>query len=260
MNCSLKSFPSELFFTMESVRPSVSKRGRYCAASARRASLPRARVLCRPARAGRVGPLSAHRALRCSPATSSWSRPEHFWGWAGFGPAEKILLFRPKNSANDHPIGRIEPQLSDRAWAGLGLGRAARAFYSVKQLKTSFQAGIGPIFFAGFKIFAHARPVRSVDGPGADRTRTGLKMLWYIMETMRLSRTMSTAPVYFNNLRRLRVPLRLPVLCRRRHKQCGVATSRFASTAPKRLRCGLRPPQPQAEQQGNLVLLSHEHD
>jgi hypothetical protein len=28
--------------------------------------------------------------------------------------------------------------------AGLGLGRAARAFYSVKQLKTTFRAGLGP--------------------------------------------------------------------------------------------------------------------
>jgi hypothetical protein len=28
--------------------------------------------------------------------------------------------------------------------AGPGLGRAARTFYSVKQLKTAFRAGLGP--------------------------------------------------------------------------------------------------------------------
>jgi hypothetical protein len=49
---------------------------------------------------------------------------------------------------------------------GLGLGRAARAFYSVKQLKTTFRAGLGQKKnFAGFKISAHGRPVRFVGGP-----------------------------------------------------------------------------------------------
>jgi hypothetical protein len=63
-------------------------------------------------------------------------------------------------------------------WAGPGLGRAARAFYSVKQLKTTFRAGLGSKQFAGFKISAHARPVRFVGGPGTGRV--GLKMLRYM--------------------------------------------------------------------------------
>jgi hypothetical protein len=64
--------------------------------------------------------------------------------------------------------------------AGLGLGRAARAFYRVKQLKTAFRVGLRPKkFFAGFKISAHSRPVRFVGGPGAGRARAGLKMLRY---------------------------------------------------------------------------------
>jgi hypothetical protein len=57
--------------------------------------------------------------------------------------------------------------------AGPGLGRAARAFYSVKQLKTAFRTGLGPKKFTGFKIPAHARPVRFVGGPGAGRARVG---------------------------------------------------------------------------------------
>jgi hypothetical protein len=53
-----------------------------------------------------------------------------------------------------------------------GLGWAARAFYSVKQLKTTFRARLGPKKnFAGFKIFAHACPVRFVGEPGAGRVR-----------------------------------------------------------------------------------------
>jgi hypothetical protein len=57
---------------------------------------------------------------------------------------------------------------------GLGFGRAARVFYSVKQLKTAFRVGLGPkFFFAGFNISAHARSVRFVGGPGAGRTRAG---------------------------------------------------------------------------------------
>jgi hypothetical protein len=49
-----------------------------------------------------------------------------------------------KNPAHDHPTGRVGPQFSGRARAGPGLGRTARAFYSVKQLKTAFRAGLGP--------------------------------------------------------------------------------------------------------------------
>jgi hypothetical protein len=70
-----------------------------------------------------------------------------------------------------------------RARAGPGLGRAVRAFYSVKQLKTAFRAGLGPKKIAGFKISTHARPVRFVGGPGAGRAcepgRARLKMLRY---------------------------------------------------------------------------------
>jgi hypothetical protein len=69
--------------------------------------------------------------------------------------------------------------------AGLGLGRAARVFYNVKQLKTAFQTGLGPKkIFAGFKISTHARPVRFVDGPGTGRA--GLEMLKYTHETLYL--------------------------------------------------------------------------
>jgi hypothetical protein len=62
--------------------------------------------------------------------------------------------------------------------AGPGLGRAARTFYSVKELKTAFRARLGPKQnFAGFKISAHARPIKFVGGPGSGRA--GLKMLRY---------------------------------------------------------------------------------
>jgi hypothetical protein len=57
---------------------------------------------------------------------------------------------------------------------GPGLGWVARAFYSVKQLKTTFRAGLGSKKnFAGFKISAHARLVRFVGGPGAGQARAG---------------------------------------------------------------------------------------
>jgi hypothetical protein len=60
--------------------------------------------------------------------------------------------------------------------ARLGLGRVARPFYSVKQLKTTFRAGLGPKkVFAGFKTSAHARPVSFVGGSGAGRVETGSK-------------------------------------------------------------------------------------
>jgi hypothetical protein len=63
--------------------------------------------------------------------------------------------------------------------AGLGLRRAARVFYSVKQLKIAFRAGLGPKEIAGFKISAHARPVKFVGEPSTGRVsgpgRAGLK-------------------------------------------------------------------------------------
>jgi hypothetical protein len=102
-------------------------------------------------------------------------RPEHFSGRAGpgSGRAEKIsVIAGRKNPAHAHPTGRIGPQFSGWARAGPGLGRAARAFYSVKQLKTAFRDGLGPKKnFAGFKISAHGRPTRFVGGPGAGQAR-----------------------------------------------------------------------------------------
>jgi hypothetical protein len=94
----------------------------------------------------------------------------------GSGRAEKNSVISGRNNpAHDHPTGRIRPQFSGRARAGPGLGRAARVFYSVKQIKTTFRAGHGPKKFAGFKISAHARPVRFVGGPGAGRVGPGSK-------------------------------------------------------------------------------------
>jgi hypothetical protein len=60
------------------------------------------------------------------------TRPEHF-----MGRAEKILPM---------PIPWDVSGLNFRAMLGRGpeLGRAARAFYSVKELKTSFRAGLAP--------------------------------------------------------------------------------------------------------------------
>jgi hypothetical protein len=108
------------------------------------------------------------------------------FGPAGFESGSKKIsvISGRKNPAHDHLTGRVGPQFSGRARAGPGLGRAARTFYSVKQLKTAFRAGLGPKkFFAGFKISAHARPVRLMGGPGAGRAsgpgRAGLKMLRY---------------------------------------------------------------------------------
>jgi hypothetical protein len=52
---------------------------------------------------------------------------------------KKILLFRAE---------KILPMTIPLDASGLnfraGLGRAARVFYSVKQLKTAFRAGLGP--------------------------------------------------------------------------------------------------------------------
>jgi hypothetical protein len=87
--------------------------------------------------------------------------------------AEKnsVILDR-KNPAHDHPTVRVRTQFSGWARVGPGLGRSARAFYSVKQLKTAFLAGLGPKEnFVGFKISAHARPVRFVGGLGAGRAQ-----------------------------------------------------------------------------------------
>jgi hypothetical protein len=67
-------------------------------------------------------------------------------------------------------MGLVRPQFLGRAQVGPGLGRVACVFYSVKQLKTPFRIGLGPKnFFAGFKISAHARSVRFVNGLGAGR-------------------------------------------------------------------------------------------
>jgi hypothetical protein len=96
------------------------------------------------------------------------TRPEHFSGQAGL--QKNSAISGRKNPAHDHPTGRIGPQFSSRARAGPGLGRAARAFYSVKQLKTTFRTGLGSKKTAGFKISTHTRPVKSVGGSDADRT------------------------------------------------------------------------------------------
>jgi hypothetical protein len=80
-----------------------------------------------------------------------------------------------KNPVHAHPTGRIGPQFLSpaRAWAG------RRAFYSVKQLKTAFRAGLGPKKFRGLQDL-RPRPSSKVRGwawrgPG----RAGLKMLRY---------------------------------------------------------------------------------
>jgi hypothetical protein len=106
----------------------------------------------------------------------------------GLGRVKKNYVISGwKNPTHDHPTGRIKPQFSGWARAGPELGRAARTFYSVKQLKTAFRAGLGSKKkFTGFKISAHTRPVRFVCGPGAGRAwagsagRAGLKMLMYL--------------------------------------------------------------------------------
>jgi hypothetical protein len=96
--------------------------------------------------------------------------------WAFFGPGWKnFCYFEPKNHAHDRPTWRIGPQFSGRAQVEPGLGRATRAFYSIKQLKTAFRGKLGEKNFAGFKTSAHTRPVRFVGGPEAGRA--GLKML-----------------------------------------------------------------------------------
>jgi hypothetical protein len=73
------------------------------------------------------------------------NRPEHFSGWAGFEAELKkfFVISGRKNPTHDHPTGRVGPQFSGWARVGPGLGRAARAFYSVKQLKQHFGPGSG---------------------------------------------------------------------------------------------------------------------
>jgi hypothetical protein len=66
--------------------------------------------------------------------------------WVGL--KKNSVISGRKNPAHDHPTGRVGPQFSGRARAGPGLGRAACAFYSVKQLKIAFWAGLGPKKFS----------------------------------------------------------------------------------------------------------------
>jgi hypothetical protein len=124
-------------------------------------------------------PSAAQHWRRRESPSSSWSTlrvdRRNFSSRVGFERAEKIYVISgQKNPAHDHPTGRIRTQFSGWARAGPGLGRAAHAFYSVKQLKTEFQAGVGPkIFFTGFKITTHARPVRFVGRHGVGRAQAG---------------------------------------------------------------------------------------
>jgi hypothetical protein len=50
--------------------------------------------------------------------------------------------------------------------AGPGHGRAARAFYSVKQLKTAFQVGLGPKKFHGLQDLCPHPSSKVRGGPG----------------------------------------------------------------------------------------------
>jgi hypothetical protein len=95
------------------------------------------------------------------PAAMDVDRPEHFSG----RPKKIYVILGRKILPMTIPLDASG--LNFRA--GLRLGRAARVFYSVKQLKIAFWAGLGPKKFLGFKIFAHARPVWFVGGPGAGR-------------------------------------------------------------------------------------------
>jgi hypothetical protein len=116
--------------------------------------------------------LGGGQLVRCPWAQAVGARPEHFSGRAGFGlGSKKFLLFRTEKIL----LMTIPLDASGLNFqAGPGLGRAGRAFYSVKQLKTAFHAGLGPKkIFTGFKISAHARPVRFVGGPDASRARAG---------------------------------------------------------------------------------------
>jgi hypothetical protein len=81
-------------------------------------------------------------------------------------------------------MGRVGPQFSDQAWV-----RAARTFYSVKELKTSFRAGLGQKKFAGFKISAHACPPSKIRGQAWLR----LKMLRYTYHTAVVNNTLQSS-------------------------------------------------------------------
>jgi hypothetical protein len=121
------------------------------------------------------------------------SRPEHFSGRAGFGPGSKnFCYFGPKKPAHDHPTGRVGPQFSRRARAGPRLGRVARAFYSVKQLKNSIsgRARAKKKKIRGLQDLC-PRPSNKVrgrawrgpgPGPANGPSRAGLKMLRYKRE------------------------------------------------------------------------------
>jgi hypothetical protein len=110
---------------------------------------------------------------------------------AGFQSCLDLSIFRVglkknsvisgrKNPAHDHPTRRVGLQFSGRAQAEPGLGRAARVFYSVKQLRTTFQVGLGQKKFREIQdLYLHPSSKirgRAWLGPGQ---RTGLKMLTY---------------------------------------------------------------------------------
>jgi hypothetical protein len=60
-----------------------------------------------------------------------------------------------------------------RAGTEFGSGPKTRVFRAEKILPMTVK-----IFFTGFKISAHARPVRSVGGPGAGPARAGLGLAY----------------------------------------------------------------------------------
>jgi hypothetical protein len=138
------------------------------------------------------------------------TRPEHLSGRAEFGPGRKNFLFFRAEKILPMTIPLDISGLNFRA--GPGLGRDARTFYSVKQLNTAFRAGLGPKKnFAGFKISAHARPIKFVGGPGAGRARAGpgragLKMLrykWNIINPENKPKLQNSCPLKDLNLRPL---------------------------------------------------------
>jgi hypothetical protein len=92
--------------------------------------------------------LLCHGIRRISPVMTIHPSPldlSIFRAGLGSGRAEKnSVISGRKNTAHDHPTGRIRPQFSCRAQARPGLGRATRVFYSVKQLKIAFQVELRP--------------------------------------------------------------------------------------------------------------------
>jgi hypothetical protein len=100
---------------------------------------------------------------------------EHFSGRA----EKNSVISGKKNLPMTNPLGTSG--LNFRAKPGLG--RAARIFYSVKQLKTAFRTRLGPKkIFTDFKISTHAR-------------RSELKMLRYIFSQNKLAPTKRTTVV-----------------------------------------------------------------